>query len=188
LTADNKLFEGAIAAKDYLVGKETELRTRQQKQLDDIRLRDLDTEKQYWLSVKAKLDSGKLNIGNKTYTIPKTIKIIENGKPVMKSSNDYMDYISKPLIYNIDGVNNTMTHNQYDLYMEKINLVKTGQNIDNDMFDSYRRFTKGDLTQFIEEQILNSEVKKIRVLKSQTSNSARPNVNTNTGKILLPVK
>jgi hypothetical protein len=81
-----------------------------------------------------------------------------------------------------------MTHNQYDLYMEKINLVKTGQNIDNDMFDSYRRFTKGDLTQFIEEQILNSEVKKIRVLKSQTSNSARPNVNTNTGKILLPVK
>ena len=184
------LVEGAKAAKEYLVSKEKAEREVRDREIQAIELNNLNAQKQYWNTAKEKINSGKIQIGDKSYNIPKSIRVAENGKTVLYTQEQFFDYIYKPQVYNIDGENVTMTANQYKIYQENTKLRTNNQKVDNDIFEALRRFTNYDLSQFIEQEIATAQVRKIRLLKSDTSkaNSKIDASNGGSKNIILKVK
>jgi len=128
--------------------------------VEDGNLKDLGNDD----SVFGIIKSGKIKLQDKTFTIPKQIRVIENNKPVMYNSNDFFKYLYEPITTVIDGKRVTTTRDNIKLQIEQQNRT-----ISNQVYDAYRRFVNYDDSQFIAEQIQNDKVKTIKKLTTKRS-------------------
>ena len=136
-----KLDEVATVAKSYFTSKAVQQAANaQQEHLDNQR--ELQV---YWKGIQDTITSRKLSIGEQSITIPEVIKVkTAEGKVENRTSADFYAYLSVPKLFDIDGVQERLTQNQYDQKMELIN--RTPQN---EIYDGLKRFTRYNNEQFI---------------------------------------
>ena len=185
---DGKLYDDALAAKKYLVeskaardanvnatleAKRIAAEQSKQKELDDV----------YNKIIK----DGKLTLKDKTYTLPKNIRVkVGDGKYETKSQKDFFDYLYQPVPIKLpDGRTINIPKHQYDITIEQ-----ESKTIDDDLFDAYLRFVGGDTTQLIEEQIKKAEVRKFKTLRSSSFGASDKKLfdKSEPEKLKLPVQ
>jgi len=194
---NDNLLEEATVELEYLNGvteqtrKEQEAIIQQQRAEEDRRLSE------YWgvavkdgqivdLGVKDSIyntiKSGKVNLGDKTWTIPEKIRVVEDGKPQIYSRDDFFRYLYEPIVVNINGQPVQMTRHQIDIEKENAN-----RNVGNDVYDAFKRFVKYDESQFIQEQVNKDKVKHIRKLTTKRRSGSSNNKSGKTvGRVVAP--
>lgn len=131
------------------------------------------------------INKSELTVEGKTLKIPKVININDGGKIISKSPSDFLNYINDEKVFNIDNKKYKMTQFEYDSIQRN-----TKRTIDDDLFDAYLMFTKGDKSSLIETTLKHQEFQKKKVLftKSFEGKKDRTNTRTNTGIPILPIK
>lgn len=181
LKEDKKLKDAATTSLTYLKAAQTDKATQRAAQVAALKAQQEQDEAVYWSEIDKVFTTKQLIINDKKLNIPDIIKIKDtDGKIVAKSINDFKDYITKPLVFNINGKNYTMTQHDYDEFVED-----TKRTPHNDLFDAFRRFVKYDDSQLINANISSQQVRQILKIKSK---SASGESGTGTkGKIKLPI-
>lgn len=183
LKRDNKLKEFAIPAIKYLSDVQEAKAFQAEKRINDAKLERQTALDNYWKSVDKALTTKKLKIKDEEFVIPTSLRVKEtDGKIVIKTINDFNDYIRKEKLFTIDGHQVRMTEYSYDLEMES-----RESNVDTDIFKALRKFLKNDDSQLVAAKAKYEEVKKVRKLITRDSAKSTPS----TGKALtlkLPVK
>jgi len=113
-------------------------------------------------SVYSIIKNKTIKLGDDTFKIPDKIRVVENGKAILYTPDDFFKYLYEPIVVNINGKRVTTTRDNIKLSQEK-----EKRNINNDLYDAFLRFTNYDKSQFINEQIKNSEVQKIKKLSAK---------------------
>ncbi len=146
--------------------------------VEDGKLKDLNKQDSIYNIIK----SGKVKVGDDTYTIPKQIRVVDNGKPTMYTRDDFFNWLFMPVTVNVGGKPITTTREQISLQEEQANRTKS-----NDLLDSFKRFVHYDDTQFIKEQINKDKVNTIKRLKSKKPAGTHKVVKTNkpTGRVIF---
>lgn len=184
IKADGKLKEFATTAKQELIAanadyEQTALAIKQQQDAEEARL-----EREYWDKVINAVKSGKLTIADKTYKLPQVFKIkTADNKVVTANNEDFLQYISKPKVYTIEGEQYEMTPNQYDKYLEDIKKTEHDE-----VFEALKRFVKYDTSQFIEEQIKQETRKRIILTTKNGGGKTSKLDDGKVKKIITPVK
>ena len=133
-------------------------------------------------SVYSIIKNKTIKLNDNTFKIPDKIRVVENGKANLYTPDDFFNYLYEPIVVNIDGKRVTTTRDNIKLSQEQ-----EKRNINNDLYDAFLRFTNYDKSQFINEQIKNSEVQKIKKLSAKrlkkTSNHRTPV--TTKGRIVI---
>lgn len=163
LVAEDKKYEQAL--------KDQELQAQNEKREEAKKYWGLDIKEDGSLvdigvsdSIYGIIKSGNLKVGGKNYIIPDKIRVTDNGKVTYHSKDDFFMYLYEPVTFNVNNQKVTMTRHDYDLYVEQAN-----RSTHDDIFDAFKRFTGYDVSQFIEENVSRTEVK--RVMKKLTSRS-----------------
>jgi hypothetical protein len=184
IKADGKLKEQATFAQQELIASDSEyeqgaLAIKQQQETDRI-----NNENAYWDNVEASINSGKLEIGKVTYKLPQVYRIKTNdGKIVTANNQDFLNYMTVPRTYTVEGQQYNITGNQLDTYLEGQN--KTHQD---DVFDALKRFVRYDTSQFIQEQVKQEEKKRM-ILSTKGGSKRGQDVGSGGTKTLkLPIK
>lgn len=142
----------------------------------DGNLIDLNVEDSVYGIIKA----GVIKVNGKSFSIPKQIKVVENGKPMLKTAGDFLSYLRDPITVNIDGRPINITRDKLDLHNEQVKRT-----VGNDVFDAYRRFVNYDDTQLVTEQVNKSKVKTIRRLKSKNINKSGSTDKGSTSRVVF---
>lgn len=183
IKADGKLKEqGAFAQIELLEAdslfESTALKARQEQEEADRQAANT-----YWANVENSINSGKLKIGDSTYKLPQVYRIkTADGKSTTANNQDFLEYLSKPKTYTIDGQQYSLTGDQLDTYLE--NQKKTH---DDYIFEALKRFTKGDTSQFIQEQVKQEITKRIILSTKEGSKRGQSVDKGGTKTIKLPV-
>lgn len=137
-----------------------------------------------WNKVIAKAKSGTLTVGNNNYKLPQVFRIkTSEGKVTTANNTDFVNYLSKPKEYNVDGQKYLLTPNQYDKIIEDNKRTE-----DDEIWEAVKRFVHYDTSQFIEEQIKIENRRRIITTSKGGSNRGQK-VDTNTEKtIILPIR
>ncbi len=136
-------------------------------------------------SVYSLVNGGKIELSkDESFNIPEKIKRVENGKPVMKSRSDFLDYLATPKSFIIDGQKVNMTAHDYDVHIED-----SRRNIGNDIADAFKRYVGYDISSYIRDEVGKEEVRRVvkrlsskRSLKGKSTKPAikkRIVINTN---------
>lgn len=184
IKADGKLKEFATTAKEDLVTananfEQNALAIKAQQDADEER-----AEREYWDKIVATAKSGKLTLGDKSYKLPQVFKIkTADNKVITATNEDFLQYITKPKVYTIEGQPYEMTPNQYDKYLEDIKKTEHDE-----IFEALKRFVRYDTSQFIEEQVKQEARKKI-VISTKGGTGRNSNVDSGgTKKLITPIK
>lgn len=184
IKADGKLKEIATAAQQQLVNADAEF---ERTALENKAILDQEAEEQateYWNNIITTAKSGKLVIGDKTYTLPQVFKIKGEGDKIITANNDdFINYMTRPKIFVIEGQEYQLTQDQYDKYLED-----SKKNYNDAVFDSLKRFVKYDTSQFIEEQVKQQTAKRIVITSKSGSKKSTSLGGTSKANIVLPVK
>lgn len=185
---DGKIKEDAKASREFLKAKYAERNAEVERQILEEKQARINEDKEYDAAIQQKvLKEGKLNLNNKTYTLPKSFRIPDgDGKVVIKNLTDFMEYINVPVPVKVGDKVENLTGYQQHLIQEKNNRT-----VDNDIWEALVAFTKGDTSQFIEEQIKKANVSTLREKLSTKSISNEDKLNkvgTTPSKIYVPVK
>lgn len=93
-----------------------------------------------------------------TFQIPDKIKRVENGKTVLKSTDDFFNYLTVPQTYILpNGERVQMTQHDYDIQVED-----TRRNTSSDVYDAFKRYVGYDTSQYVREQVNRESVKQVR--------------------------
>ena len=113
-------------------------------------------------SVYSIIKNKQLQLGNETFSIPDTIRVIEDGKPKVYSSNDFFNYLYAPIVVEQNGQRITTTRDNLKLSQEQ-----QTRTVHNDIYDALLRFANYDKSQFVKEQVNKDKVKQIKKLSSK---------------------
>ena len=183
LKSDKKLKTAAETSLAYLTKLQVTNATDRANKVAEIKAKEDADRLEYWNSVNSILNSKQLVVDDKKFTIPEVIKVKEtDGKVVTKTIKDFVDYIEKPLTFNVNGTIYTMTQLEYDEAIED-----TKRTPHHDLFDAYRKFTKYDDSQLIAANISDNVVKKIIKLTTKATGGGSGTA-TKGGKLVLPIK
>jgi len=184
IKADGKLKEFATTAKDDLVTANTNyeqnaLAIKQQQELEEA-----EAERKYWDKVVGAVKGGKLVLGDKSYKLPQVFKIkTADNKVVTATNDDFLQYITKPKVYTIEGQQYQMTPNQYDKYLEDNKKTEHDE-----IYEALKRFVRYDTSQFIEEQVKQETRKKIIISTKNTTGRGSTLDTGGAKRIITPVK
>ena len=187
---DKKLYDDAVASKKYLTDTKIAKDAAISEQLRQEELATAETNRQYWEGIQNKIvKESKLTLGNDTFVIPKAITIKQpDGKIITRTAEDFYNYLYQPISVKLtDGSTIQMTANELATEIER-----QSRTIDYDIFDGLRRFTGGDMTQFIKEQIKVEKANNIkkyitRVNLKSTDVTGKDGLGKDD-KIILPIK
>lgn len=142
-------------------------------------------EEQYWNEVSTIVKSKVLKVKDQVFAIPDVIRVKDKeGRTITKTLDDFVKYMSSPIVVTIDGQQYTTTQVEYDKYLEEQN-----RKTDDDVLDAYRRFTGFDDSQLIAKNVRQQQTKEILKLTTKTTTSSNGNIDgKNGGKIILPMK
>ncbi len=186
LKDSGKDLEFANKAKTYLINATKAEREEQAKLQEQIQMQKEREAIETLNQIKDKIiNKSELIVEGKTLKIPKVININDGGKIISKSPSDFLNYINDEKVFNIDNKKYKMTQFEYDTIQR--NNKRT---IDDDLFDAYLMFTKGDKSSLIETTLKHQEFQKKKVLftKSFEGKKDRTDTRTNTGIPILPIK
>lgn len=185
LKEDKKAKAAAESSLAFLV-KTQDARNKQAeallaKQEQDAQL----AEEQYWNEVSTIVKSKVLKVKDQVFAIPDVIRVKDKeGRTITKTLDDFVKYMSSPIVVTIDGQQYTTTRVEYDKYLEEQN-----RKTDDDVLDAYRRFTGFDDSQLIAKNVRQQQTKEILKLTTKTTTSSNGNIDgKNGGKIILPMK
>lgn len=184
IIADGKLKEQAKVAQQELVEADTDAKER----AEAIRVANEADQNAataaYWDNVTNSIKSGKLTINGETYKLPQVYRIkTAEGKTTTANNDDFLNYITKPLTFEIEGNSYQLTQNQYDIIVE--NSTKTHEN---EIWEALRRFVKYDDSQFIKEQVRQETARRI-IINTAADSKRGGDPNQSTNKTLkLPLK
>ena len=162
----DSLEEDAKEALKFMRNKQKADRDAVEKQIKDQQDLDEQEANKYWTSFEEIIKKGKI----KNYNLPEKILVKVDGKIFEKTRQDFYDYVATPR-YELNG----QLLSQYDRDLLEENKNRT---IEDDVFDAYLKFVKGDMSQFIKQQINNEKVKSLKEKLSQTSRSSGGDNNT----------
>ena len=142
-------------------------------------------EEQYWNEVSTIVKSKTLKVKDQVFAIPDVIRVKDKeGRTITKTLDDFVKYMSTPIVVTIEGQQYTTTQVEYDKYLEE-QTRKT----DDDVLDAYRRFTGFDDSQLIAKNVRQQQTKEILKLTTKITTSSNGNIDgKNGGKIILPMK
>jgi len=175
-TDNDEVYKEAKAGLEYLKEVQQEKVQEQQNQLQQQRIEEIEQVNNYWgITVNDKgqlVDLGvkdsvydivknkTIKIGDDTYKIPDRIRVEEDGKPVMRTANDFLKYMYEPVVVTLPDGRRVQTTRD-NLRIQKEDSKRT---INNDVFEAFRRFVGYDDTQLINEKVKEREVKKVKRL------------------------
>jgi len=186
LKDSGKDLEFANKAKTYLINATKAEREEQARLQEQIQMQKEREAIETLNQIKDKvINKSELTVEGKTLKIPKVININDGGKIISKAPSDFLNYINDEKVFNIDNKKYKMTQFEYDTIQR--NNKRT---IDDDLFDAYLMFTKGDKSSLIETTLKHQEFQKKKVLftKSFEGKKDRTDTRTNTGIPILPIK
>ena len=185
LKEDKKAKAAAESSLAFLV-KTQDARNKQAeallaKQEQDAQL----AEEQYWSEVSTIVKSKILKVKDQVFAIPDVIRVKDKeGRTITRTLDDFVKYMSSPIVVTIDGQQYTTTQVEYDKYLEEQN-----RKTDDDVLDAYRRFTGFDDSQLIAKNVRQQQTKEILKLTTKITTSGNGNSDgKNGGKIILPMK
>ena len=185
LKEDKKAKAAAESSLAFLV-KTQDARNKQAeallaKQEQDAQL----AEEQYWNEVSTIVKSKVLKVKDQVFAIPDVIRVKDKeGRTITKTLDDFVKYMSSPIVVTIDGQQYTTTQVEYDKYLEEQN-----RKTDDDVLDAYRRFTGFDDSQLIAKNVRQQQTKEILKLTTKITTPGNGNIDgKNGGKIILPMK
>lgn len=158
-----------LKAKQDIIDKQKDMQLQQDMELWGVAVEDnkiVDLNKPNSIYNKL-VKQRELKLKDKTYKIPDKIKVVENGKAKLYTPNEVFEYLYVPVTVNINGQPTTMTKYELDKY--NADQQKT---IDDELFEALRLLTGYDDSQFINEQVNNEKVNKIRKLRSKSKRVA----------------
>jgi hypothetical protein len=132
----------------------------------------------FWNEVKDKVVAKKeLKLGDKTYKIPEVIRVkVEDGKVLTRTVDDFYEYLSKPLQYEANGNVVEMSAYENDLAAKA-----KSHTVDNDLYEAFLMFVKGDASQFIEQNIRQAHVNRVREIFTDSKKSKGNVTSISTG-------
>jgi hypothetical protein len=184
IKADGKLKEQSIFAQKELADYNKEyqnnaLAIQQQREAEETA--EINA---YWNNVEHSVKSGKLTLGEDTFKLPQVFRIKQvDGKVTTATNQDFLDYMNKTKVFEIEGKQYELTQNYYDSLVE--NSKRTHEH---DVYDALKRFVKGDVSQFIQEQVKQNEVKRLILSTKQDNKRGNTPGEPGTRKLNLPVK
>ena len=179
--------EEEVSAEQERLVKEREQEYNQQIQqywgvdVKDGKLVDLNIKDSLYNKVK----SGKLEIGDKVYSIPENIRVKEqDGSSKTYTRGEFFHYMYVPLEVPLNnGDVRYMTGYEIDMAQKEAT-----RKVDEDVFDALKMFVRYDTSQFIEEQVNKDKVNKIRKLKYKSNSKGTGATNKDKkGNIAYPV-
>ena len=198
LKDSNSLYSEAQEELNFLVAKDSEFKESQAKDIELKQQQELKDSQEYWgIAINDKgqiidlnksdsiygiIKSGKINIGDESYTIPEKIRVSKDGKVVYKSRNDFFNYLYNPIEVVIDNNKVQTTEYQLDMYNKN-----SSRKVSDDVFDAFKQFVNYDTSQFIKENFNRQEVKKVIKKISTKPNRQSPHPETGSvNKIVIP--
>jgi len=178
-----RLEEEATSELEYLNTYYSGIKSENAKKLNDRRTAEKKQYDEYWgVEVKNNqlhpinksgsvydiVTKGTIQIGEEKYTIPEKIRYTENGQVKIATRQEFFNYLYEPIQVNTPDGPIVMTRDQYRLALEQ-----EQRTIGHDVFEAYKRFVGGDMTQIIKQAINENEVKKIKKLKSSTETTVK---------------
>lgn len=173
-SSGDALLKEANAEKEFMTGVENERLQREQTAINAREQNEVQKLQEYWgysvddanrivdLNVEGSvynyIRSGEVKLSDKEiFTIPDKIRRNENGKPVVRSRDDFFDYLTIPQNYVINNQKVTMTPNDYDIYQED-----NSRHIGHDMVDAFKRYVGYDISSFIRDEVGKEEVNRVK--------------------------
>lgn len=185
LKEDKKAKAAAESSLAFLV-KTQDARTKQAeallaKQEQDARL----AEEQYWNEVSGIVKNKTIKVKDQIFAIPDVIRVKDKeGRTIVKTLDDFVKYMSSPIVVNIDGQQYTTTQLEYDKYLEE-----QSRKTDDDVLEAYRRFTGFDDSQLIAKNVKQQQTKEVLKLTTKVATSgAGGGSGKDNNRIILPMK
>ena len=180
LKDDKKAKPATEASLQYLVTTQTERNNRAaqilKQQEEDAAKADAD----YWNNINGIIKSKTVKLKDASYVLPDVVRVKDKeGRTVVKTLDDFVNYMSAPININIDGKLYTVTQYEYDKYLEE-----ESRNEQDEVFDAFRKFTKYDDSQLIANAIKSEKTKQVIKLSTKST----PVTITGSQKIVLPIK
>lgn len=172
LKSSGSLYDEAKNQLDALVEKDKAYRKDIEAKAEAQRKQEAENIKAYWTNVNN-------IINNRTiagYKIPETFTKEVDGKKVVLTPNDFLDYVSKASVKDSNG--NNLTQYQADL-----NKLTDDEYLNREMLDAWLMFTGGTYKDLIDMAVKENEVRKLIVKSKQIrSNKSVKVVKKQTGK------
>lgn len=162
----------ALQKKDIAAKKQIEEDANKQR---EARQKEYDA---YWSKVKSTIDSCKIG----KFTIPKSFTTEVDGKKILKTTDDFYNYVSKPVK---DENGNVDTRYNHDL-----NKLSDEERLAKDLIDAYVMFNGGSYDSIVTMLAKEKEVQNIK-LKSEANKTkksikiTKPTRKTNIEDILI---
>lgn len=199
VTDDKKKVESAKSSLTFLQGVQQSQTTARDTLVADQRRNAADSAGKYWgvkfdnggkpvvidepNSVYSKvMKDGKIALGEDTINLPENIRVKQgDGSIVTHTKEDFFNYMfaSKPMTLD-NGQRIFVTDHQIDL-ANKDNK----RTVDNDIFDAFRLFTKGDDSQLIKQKLAQEKINKARKI---VTGGIKKKITTTGRTIKLPVQ
>lgn len=128
----DKLFENSLKNKQASQAAKASERLANEEQERAMREKSASD---FFNSVTNIVKSGKLNIKGEEINIPEVIKFKDNGKEIIKSRADLIEYATKMKEFNIDGRKYRLTQYQYDTQVNN-----TTERVVYDMLNSFTNY------------------------------------------------
>jgi len=116
----------------------------------------------YWNKVKSVVTSGKVDLGDKTITIPEVLRVKDQGTIKTYSRDDFFKYIYDVKPYQIGNEIKYFTQNQFELYQQQL-----AKNENHEIIEALTRFLKDDTSQVITRAINDANVKQVKKLSTK---------------------
>lgn len=134
-------------------------------------------------SIYNAISSGKIKLGDETYTIPDKIRVKVGDKVEYKTRLDFFKYVYEPVKQVVDGQRVTQTLHSTDMASERVKRTNN-----DDVFDAFKRFVKYDTSQFIKEKVNQSKVDDIKRLRSTGGKNSTSNKKPVVGqKVIIKI-
>lgn len=184
IKADGKLKETGTIAQQELIKAKSDYEKEALAIKQQAEQEELANINAYWNAVEASVKAGKLKIGDTTYKLPQVYRIKSaDGKVTTANNDDFLAYMTVPKEFVINNQRYQVTQNEYDKWVE--GQSKTHED---DIFDALKRFTKGDTSQFIQEQIKRENAKRLQLYTGEGSKRGAAVGKPNEQNLKLPVK
>lgn len=184
LKDDKKAKPAAESSLLYL----SQTQTARNKQADELlakqEIQAQQEEEAYWNEVSGIIKNKTIKVKDSVFSIPDVIRVKDKeGRTVVKTLDDFVNYMSAPINVNINGKTFTTTKLEYDRYLDE-----EAKNSNDEVLDAYRRFTNFDDSQLISKSVKAEQVKNVIKLTNKAQSSTGGTKPSGSTQINLPLK
>lgn len=185
--ADGKLHDLAKDSLQFIQGRISQEVSNKEKLASEIKANKAKEQEETYKEITKIIKEGSFKVNDVEVKIPVNIPVVENGKKVIKTKDDFIDYIYKPRPIKLeDGRVITATGYQIDAYKEQQKL-----GINKELYDALRLFSKQGLDSLLNStlntQKANDLKARIKLSTKRSSTSGGNRSTDNIGKIIPPV-